>query len=100
VCLEKGGTQLSGAAKIERLDSLKASLWLFSIIGLVIFPTHQELAVPTVKGIHCCASSGVDRKTVLLTLVGHRRTLALGKHRSGPKYLLNSLQLEFLAPQL
>jgi len=100
VCLEKGGTQLSGAAKIERLDSLKASLWLFSIIGLVIFPTHQELLVPTVKGIHCCASSGVDRKTVLLTLFGHRRTLALGKHRSGPKYLLNSLQLEFLAPQL
>ena len=56
--------------------------------------------MPTLKGTRCCISSGVDRKTVLPTLVGHKHTLALGKHRSGPKYLLNSLQLEFLAPQL
>ena len=100
MCFKKGKTQPSGEAKIERLDVLKANFWLFSTIGLVVFPIHQELVMPTLKGTRCCISSGVDRKTVLPTLVGHKHTLALGKHRSGPKYLLNSLQLEFLAPQL
>jgi hypothetical protein len=100
VCFRKGRTQPSGEAKIERLDCLKASFWLFSIIGLVIFPTHQELLVLRAIVVRYSTSSGVGRKTVLLTLVGHRHTLVLDKRRSGPKYLLDSLQLEFLSPQL
>lgn len=90
MCFRKGGTQSSGEAKIERLDGLKAKFWLFSTIEVVISPIHQELLVLGAKANRYSTSSGEGRKTVLPTLVGHRHTLVLDKHRSGPKYLSNS----------